>query len=66
MVDKSLTLVSTGRENITDAMEYEIINIVKTAYDAKGGDLEKLNEISQYIANVLKEKYGKTWNVVMF
>lgn len=45
-------------------MEYEIINIIKIAYDAKGS--QDYNEVTKFASNVLNEKYGYTWNVMMF
>lgn len=44
-------------------MEYEIINIKKTAFEVKGDD--NFNTVSAYCRNILNEKYVSGLNIIM-
>lgn len=46
---------------IDDAMEYEIINIVRTSLEVKNDDQEKA---VTYCSNILNSKYGKFFYVI--
>ena len=50
------------KKNITNAMEYEILNICKTSKEQKGTDMQ---ENCDYIQSIMEEKYGGKWNVTI-